>query len=425
MPFRTIPAGLLAGLLALAGPLAAAQAPATRLTASAVEEAILAQAPDIWAARAAVDAAMAELRGSGVLPDLGLEAGVNRTSERAGSARSTEPLFGVEWELPLPGRFRSARDAARAGVARAEAALAVARVEVRTRVRILIAELGAAEERRLILEQQHAFAAGLADLIGLRADLGESRELERLRARVELGQVDRELSLARAEAAGIRAALVRLSGGRLPAEFELADPLVAPAGAVEVEALVERALSRSPDVARAAAERDVATAAVSLARAERSPSVVTRAQREVELEETTTTVSAMVRLPLWNANRAAVAAARSRLSQAELELEALRRGVAASAQRLAHSYVATRAAAERSAVEVLPAARTARELAELSYREGEISLIDVLDARRAYQAAALQDLEVRFQLHRLRVELESLTGPDLDIAAMPDETRQP
>mgnify|MGYP001768167573 CR=1 FL=1 len=73
-------------------------------------------------------------------------------------------------------------------------------------------------------------------------------------------------------------------------------------------------------------------------------------------------------------------------------------------------YAAALASARRSAAEALPAARRAMDLADFSYRQGETSLLDALDARRALQAATLEDVALRHELHGLYLDLDVLTG---------------
>jgi len=393
------------------------QAQAVRLTPHQVEEAVTHAYPGMVAALAAVEAAEHELTAARTLPDLSLELGVARNAARYSDAASTDWLGAVAWELPLPWRYRAGTRLAAEGTRLARAEQALVQVELSARIRALITELAAAQERAELLTGQHQVTADLSELISLRVDAGESRELDRLRAAVELGQITRELELARADGRALGATLARLSGGALPPSFELDLLLTSATAVVEPTIAAEAALAAYPGVLAARRQVQLAEAAIEVATANRTPSVVTRLGRDIELDSETTSLSIGFRLPLWNANRGEIAAARARGRRAAANLESVTREVAARAEALARRYMAAHDAATRSATTLLPAARASRDLAEFSYRQGEASLLEALDARRAYQETSLQDLELRRTVNLLRLELEALTGGDLTALA--------
>jgi len=403
---RALGSALAVALLCAAG----APAQVVRLTPRQVEEAVTAAFPGVVAALAAVEAAEHELTASRTLPDISLQVGVARNAARVTDAASTDPFAEVEWELPLPWRYRAGARLASERASLAHAELALVEVELVTRVRALITELAAAQERAELLAEQHEVTAGLLDLISLRVEAGESRELDRLRAVVELGQIARELELARADGRAVASTLARLSGGALPAEFEIELSLAAATFAVEPAAAAEAAAASYPAVRTAQRRARVAEAAAELVAANRLPSLVTRLGRDIELDSETTALSVGLRLPIWNANRGEIAAARARSRHAAATLDSVAREVAARAEALAHRYDAAHDAAAHSATVLLPTARQSRDLAEFSYRQGEASLLEALDARRAFQEASLQDLELRRSLNLLGVALEALTG---------------
>jgi len=414
-------AGAIAAALLSSAALAAP--PGVRLPAAEVERTVLDAYPDVRAALAAVAAAAGELRGARRLPDLAVELGGSRVVERAGPRRETTALVGVEWEAPLPWRYRAARSLAEAGVAVARAGAGLVEIEVRARVRALVTELAAAQERVALLERQRGLTADLVDLITLRVEAGESRELDRLRGVVELGRIDRALALATADAEAFSATLLRLADGALPQGFRVDLALSPAAPAVRPAAVAQAALAANPSIALAATGVGQASAALEFATSGRLPSVVTRAGRNSDLDTRSTSLSVAVNVPLWKANRGAVATARAERARAEALLEGARRDVAARAEATAGRYLAAREAAARSADDLLPAAKASLDLAEFSYRQGEASLLDALDARRTYQESVLEDLDLRRNLHLLRVDLEALTGGDL--AAVPTTTGVP
>ena len=380
----------------------------TVVTALEAEAAVLHAFPDVLAARAAIEAAEGELRAARLLPDPLLELGSVRTTARTGTAATTEPAGALEWEVPLPWSYRPGKELAARNVEAAGAALARATLAVRARVRALVVELAGAQERIEILAAQRALTADLGSLIALRVSLGESRELERLRTEVELARIDRALALARAEAKALVATLRHLSGDRLPDRFRLEGKLSLSVATPTSEELLVRALSENPLLAERRAERDAAAAALRLARGQRSPTLVSRIEQSHDLDTRSQGFSVGLRVPLWNANRGGIAAATARLRQAEASLESARREVAGAIASDASRLRGAREAAQLLEKSALRAARSAQEIADFSYRQGETSLLEALDVRRSFQAVVLEELEARRDLHLIRTELEGL-----------------
>lgn len=397
---------------------------ATRLSAQPVvlpeelEQKVLAAFPEIAAAQAALDAAEGVLMAARLFPDPVLELGALRSSQRLGSRETTRGLAAVAWEVPLPWSYRPAKAVAAANVQEAARALARTQLSVRARVRALMVELSAAQERVEILHQKHQLTAELAQLMALRVELGESRELERLRLSVELERVGRELQLAQAETQTVAGMLARLCGG-LPASFRLAGRLGGSVPGLEGQDLVARALAENPVLAEREAQVAAAQATLRLVSGERSPTVVARWEKSEDVDTRTQALSLSFRLPLWNASRGQRAQATARLRQAQAELEATRRELMAAVQAAAQRLEGALGVAARLRQAALPAARWAQELADFSFRQGETSLLDALDARRSWQAVALEELEARRQLHLWRTQLEGLAalpmGPPLGV----------
>lgn len=394
------------------------------LTAEEVEAAVMSAFPEIQAAQAAVAAAEGELKAARLLPDPFLELGRVRNAARDGSRVESEPTRALEWELPLPWSYRPGKAVAAANVAAVRAELAGTELAVRARVRRLLVELAAAQERVELLAAQRATIKKAADLISLRVDRGESRELERLRVTVEVERIERELALASGEASALAATLARLSGS-LPPDFRLAFRLGSSVPEAEAPQLVERALATNPLLARQRADVERALAAVALARGLRSPSLLSRAEESSDLENRSRSFSIGLRLPLWNANRGEIAAAKARLRQAQANLEATQRELSALVASATRRLRAALAAARRLQDTALPAAKAAQDIADFSLRQGEIALTDFLDTRRAFLVVALEELEARRQLHLLRTELEALGALPIGVqAALPPTTPQ-
>ncbi|MEW5765402.1 MAG: TolC family protein [Acidobacteriota bacterium] len=399
-----------AALLAGAPASHRAQADSTVLTPAGVEALLLEGAPETRASEAWVEAARGGLSSARIPPDVTLILGRSDSTDRFSPLSSRDTQAALQWDLPAPWFY--AASLRRAG-AEVEVALADRQrtdVSLRASARRLVGDLLAAQERAQILSAQREFLRDLSALTSLRVKAGEGREFDRLRTLVELERMEAEASRAEAGARGLREALARLSGNRLPEGFTVEGRLGIPPEAPGAQAAAELAASRNPDLRLAAARSLRARKELTLQRTAASPSLFASAERARDVGTRATTLSLGLRIPLWNANRGGIRTARADLVLAEAEEEAVRRQVGARVIQTASLYAAVLSSARRSAAEALPAARRAMDLADFSYRQGETSLLDALDARRALQAAALEDVALRHELHGLYLDLDVLTG---------------
>ncbi|NOZ93559.1 MAG: TolC family protein [Acidobacteria bacterium] len=399
-------------LVSVAVASAAAGAPTGKpvLTSAQVEAAVLEGFPSIEAAAAAVDAAEARLKQVRRLPDPTLDLGGGRGEDRYGPASDSEWRIGLEMELPAPWKYGKATTAAEAMISVAAADLVSTRARTVARIRALLLRLSAAQRRVEVLESQVEMVRSLAQFTALKVELGEARELERLRMEVELGRIRRGADLARAERDALASTLVRLSKERLPAHFTLELPLNGTPPAIDAGALAGAVMETNPELAAQLQRARAAEARTAFQRSMSLPTFVTRVDWATEYDSRSASLAVALKVPLWNRNRPAVAAADAEHRMALARVEERRRNLLSRLDAAAARYEAARKTALRFTGTILPAAREATRLAELSYREGETSILDLLDARRNAQDAELEDLQARLELHLLRVEIDLLTG---------------
>ncbi len=397
-------------VLAAAVPFPGAGAEAPALTPEAVEAAVLQGFPTIEAAAAAVEAERARLDRARRIADPVLELSGGRGEDRAGPESGPEWGAALELELPAPWTYGKATAAAEARIGAAEADLAELRARTVARIRALALRLAAARRSVEVLETQAEMVERLAEFAALRVELGEARELERLRMEVELGRVRRKVDLARAEHDAVAGTLVRLSGGRLPARFRVRVPGANTPPPVDRPALEALLLQANPELAAGLQRARAAGAQAEFQRSLALPTFVTRVETATDYDSRSASLSLAFKVPLWNRNRPATAAAEAEHRRALSEVEFRRRSLLGRLDSAVSRYEAARRTALRFRSEILPAAREATRLAELSYREGETSILDLLDARRNAQDAELENIQAWLQVQLLRVEIDLLTG---------------
>lgn len=199
------------------------------------------------------------------------------------------------------------------------------------------------------------------------------------RTRLELDEAARELAL-----------LVAPDSIAGPAILLPAQPLTdldAVDRALELDAALGAAANRA-DVRAAAAQVEAARSALSLARRERIPDVTLSAGYKEQAGGLSGAVLGVsFPLPLWNRNQGVIAEAEADLRAAEA-----RRDLALARARveIRRAWDTRRSLEERMRTlgeTLLPESAGLLETARVAYAEGEMSLIELLDAADAYRSA--------------------------------------
>lgn len=366
-------------------------------------------------AAAALDAsAAAESKAARLLPDptLELSLGKGQASDGSGSAK-TEKGFSVSQSIPwLPARSASIEAADHEARALRAEGLAT-RWGLELDARVAYARLLFARTQVEVSRASTADAASLLDLMTRRESLGEAREVDRIKSRVEWLRQDRELSAAYREESAAEGILRMLAGEPLPDPLRLAGEL--PRHTDAMRALLDahpENLERSPVLIRARAEAARASSLLSSARRGRVPDLGFSFFRQNEIDREAWGGALGLSLPLWNARRGDVARAeaesRLRATGAERERLSLLAGLAT--RRRDVETLAVQVASLEG--DLLPSAAESVRLARLLFEEGETSLLDLLDAQRTAREARREEIRARFELATAIAELQRLLGPN-------------
>ena len=183
---------------------------------------------------------------------------------------------------------------------------------------------------------------------------------------------------------------------------------------VEKPALEARALELRPDLraARSDQARSVADLRLQLANAKIDYTISGEYHREAGAGMTGNSygVFLSVPLPLFNRNQGEVARARAQQTQLETKARALEAGATAELDQAFAEYTAARQIVERIEADMLSQARDVRTTIEYSYRRGEASLVELLDAVRAFNDTTRSYNEARADYARSLYTLDALSG---------------
>ncbi len=374
---------------------------------------VLCAHPAIRQATSLDDAAAAESKDARLLPDP--EVGVSRGRGRATEGSSldgAESGISVTQTFPWPGRFaaniRAADRAADALRAEGDAA----RWEVTIEARSMFARLLHAREGVEISRAAETDALSLRDLIAKRAELGESREVDRIKAEVEWLRQQRVRRSLERESEAAEAVLRTLAVDPLPRPLVLAGGLPGPVPPVDSALLRDRLEHLNPLLrgARASAAREAAL--FSASRRGRVPDLDVTAFRNEEIDKEASGLSVGLRIPLWNAHRGEIARAGAASSLATAGSERTRVDLLVALERARKELENASGQAEILERDLLPAAARSLELARFSYTEGETSLLDLLDAQRTFRETQREAAASRLGVALALAEVQRLVGPD-------------
>lgn len=426
-PRTALLSSLVLATLALVPPRAIAQQSPRPLTLDEARAAARRLSPDLAAGRAAVDAAAARARQAGALTNPTLSYAYEQTS--VGGQRNSQSIAVLEQPLELTGVRGARHDSARLRREAAEADLRAVESQADFEVTRAYA-LAQAADGRLALAERAATAFDRAQRVtGARLGAGDVSGYEARRIRLEGARY----AALRAEAAmARRMAFVALGAFVAVPVDSLVLPALAPpeslppaTPAIGRDSVLALALSRRPELLAAERQSSAALADARAAGRERIPVPIASAGWKTERVTTGGgrldgfVAGISLPLPFWDRRSGAVAAADADARRRAAEMDIVRRRVLREAEEAYTALYAGEEEVARLSPALGPEAAAALRAAETAYTEGEISLLEWLDAVRAYHEAESIFVTLRAELHVRRAALVRATG------GTPFEDRQP
>jgi outer membrane protein, heavy metal efflux system len=413
---RSLPRALPVALLA-ASTLSAQEptpAPARRISLDQALRSHDAANPELRLAREELAAAAARELASGRFTNPGLS--FSREQLAGDGATYHETVVALGQTLEIGGQRGARRRVAGEGVHAAEARLEAERLRLAFQVhRAYVAAAVAEADLAVVGEATEVFrqveASGQARFVE-----GDISRFDRNRLQIERARY--ETLLARAsldldEAARELTLLVAPDSLGGTALLLPAEPLAGIASVqrtLELDAALAAAAERA-DVRAAAAEVEAARASLSLAQRERVPDLTLSGGYKHQADGFHGAVIGLsLPLPLWNRNQGAIAEAQAALAAAVAREELVRRRAEGEIRR---AWDVLRSLQERTrtlAESLLPDSAGLLETARVSYAEGEMSLVELLDAADAYRSAreTVNDLLASYLI--ATYDLERATG---------------
>lgn len=291
------------------------------------------------------------------------------------------------------------------------------------RARATLVYLDAMRQQELYMLQQDSYdnIRRLAVSDSLRFEAGEITELAVRQSRLEADMRRNEIAGAEADLYQALAALGVQMG------YSPRDTLFRPDAVLQplmrnfsLDSLLAAACEGRADLLAAMRNEEVAAAALNLVRKERGTDVElsiganinSQVRNEIAPAPAYTGISAGIAVPLKfsNINRGAVDAARGRQEQARMQTMQVEVQIETEVLQASRRYVLLSQQLASSGERLLSDAESVMEGMLYSYSQGEVSLLEVLDAQRTYNDLRAMYIDLLYDQAAALVELELSAG---------------
>jgi outer membrane protein, heavy metal efflux system len=317
-------------------------------------------------------------------------------------------------EVPLSPRRGHLRAAGTLAVDAAGADATFRLRELHAALRRSFAALLVAQEREVVLRQSVEDLARLIEVLRLREDAGEGSRYDRLRGERALVDLENELAATAIARARARVALAALVGPSVDPGSLVVTGSLDQEPPSSVEALIDRALAARPDSLAADLTLQQHDAERRAAAALRVPvPTLGFGLKRTGLGTVVhngTLFSVDLAVPLFNRGQSAVARADARAVQADAARTLLRRQIEADVRAAHLTLTMEQVRAARYRQSVADATDPLASIARVAYDEGELGILELLDADRQRLEARLRVLDLTAAARFAAIELDRVTG---------------
>ena len=327
-----------------------------------------------------------------------------RMGERAASL--SQPL---EW----PGKRAARQDAADAGLASATVGLEEAKLNLIAEVKQAFYELLLAERTVDLLQQNLEIVQEVARIVKARVRSGEGPQFELVKAEVEVLKAKQEMTKAKNVVRVKLVGLDTLTSGALGPRYKVQGDFRILRDHLDAEQMAARDPSQHPTLRRQGKLVEQAEFTVSKERHSRVPDVTLFGGYAREVGREAVVAGLSVPTPLWYRQQGHIATALGAQRKEEAELIRARNDIGRAINQ--HAREAETAQDQILVYEegLLKQAQEALRIAQLSFRQGASSLLDVLDAQRVQRQITVDYNLARFELSLALTRFERALGAPL------------
>jgi cobalt-zinc-cadmium efflux system outer membrane protein len=312
----------------------------------------------------------------------------------------------VEW----PGMRAARQDAAVAGLAGATVGLEESKLNLIAEVKGLFYELLLAERTVDLLQQNLETVQEVARIVKARVRSGEGPQFEAVKADVEVLKAKQEMTKAKNAVRVKLVGLDTLTAGALGSRYRVQGDFRSLRDRLDPEQMAARDLSQHPILKRQGKVVEQAEFAVSKERQARVPNVTLYGGYAREAGREAVVAGLSVPTPLWYRQQGHIATALGTQRKEEAEFIRAKNDLGRAINQ--HAREAETAQEQILVYEegLLKQAQEALRIAQLSFRQGASSLLDVLDAQRVQRQITVDYNLARFELSLALTRYERAVG---------------
>ena len=401
---------LTALLLCLFGNWASAES--NKLSLPDLEALMLSQSPAVLSAGKAVDAARAAVATARTIPNPQVEVMNGTRLPRLGSnavgADARLKTISLTQDIDMPWHRFPRVDGAIAGLQAAQAHEASFKADIQAQLRLRYYDLVRRTAENRVAREDVKLMEGIHKRIALQVETGEKARFELVKANAELLNAQKMQESANLRVRQSRGALRALVGVHLPENFEVQEQTHTFAPPVPFADVREAVLRNNPELQRTRAERQQLDRKLSEEKSLRFPKFALRAEQDQDPEWRSKRVGVAMNLPLWDWRGGPVGEAAAKLSQTDHQLAYQEFSLIQSLEAAYQQYEIANAQAIALEGGIVRNAANALRIAELAYKAGEKSFLEVMDAQRVYRAARNELITAQFELAGAWAEIERL-----------------
>ena len=346
-------------------------------------------------------------------PTIELGTGTGTVRPSATATRANEYVGTLFQTVEWPGMRAARKDAAAAGLVGATIGLDEAKLNLIAEVKQVFYELLLAERTVDLLQQNLEIVQDVARIVRARVRSGEGPQFESVKAEVEVLKAKQEMTKAKNVVRVTLVALDTLTSGALGPRYTVQGDFRSLRDRLDPEQMAARDLSQHPILKRQGKLVEQAEFTVTKERQSRVPNVTLFGGYARDVDREAVIGGLDVAPPIWYAQQGHIAAALGTQRKEEAELLRSRNNLGRAINQ--HAREAETAQEQILVYEegLIKQAHEALRIAQLSFRQGASSLLDVLDAQRVQRQITVDYNQARFELSLALTRFERAVGGPL------------
>ncbi len=330
-----------------------------------------------------------------------------------GGPRVSEYNLTVHQTVEWPGTRAARKDAAEAGLAGAVVGLDEAKLNLIAEVKQLFYELLLAERTVDLLQQNLDIVQEVLRIVKARVRSGEGPQFEAIKAEVEVLKAKQEITKAKNIVRVKLVGLDTLTAGALGPRYKVQGDFRSLRDRLDPEQMVVRDVSQHPVLKRHGKLIEQAEFSVSRERQARVPNVTLFGGYARDTGREAVIGGVNVAPPIWYLQQGHIATALGTQRKEEAELLRARNELSRAINQHAREAETAQDLILVYEEGLLKQAQEALRIAQLSFRQGASSLLEVLDAQRVQRQITVDYNQARFELSQALTRYERAVGGPL------------